>query len=79
MMMTHVCGLKSGEFIHPLVVGHLYNNHFCQAREQLTRKPGPLRQLRINPDVCDITGFTFDNFELIDYLAESTIRVPIAV
>ena len=79
MMMAQVCDLKPGEFIHTLGDAHLYSNHFDQAREQLTRKPGPLPQLRINPDVRDITGFTFDDFELIDYVAEPTIRAPIAV
>ena len=79
MMIAQVCDLKPGEFIHTLGDAHLYNNHFDQAREQLTRKPGPLPQLRINPDVRDITGFTFDDFELIDYVAEPTIRAPIAV
>ena len=79
MMIAQVCDLQPGEFIHTLGDAHLYNNHFDQAREQLTRKPGPLPQLRINPDVRDITGFTFDDFELIDYVAEPTIRAPIAV
>jgi len=79
IMMAQVCDLKPGEFIHTLGDAHLYSNHFDQAREQLTRKPGPLPQLRINPDVRDITGFTFDDFELIDYVAEPTIRAPIAV
>lgn len=79
MMMAQVCDLKPGEFIHTLGDAHLYSNHFDQAREQLTRKPGPLPQLRINPDVSDITGFVFDDFELINYVAEPTIRAPIAV
>ena len=79
MMMAQVCDLRPGEFIHTLGDAHLYSNHFDQAGEQLTRKPGPLPQLRINPDVRDITGFTFDDFELIDYVAEPTIRAPIAV
>ncbi len=79
IMMAQVCGLKPGEFIHTLGDAHLYSNHFDQAREQLTRKPGPLPSLRINPDVSDITGFVFDDFELIDYNAAPTIRAPIAV
>jgi len=79
MMMAQVCGLKAGEFIHTLGDAHLYNNHFDQAREQLTRKPGPLPRMKMNPDVTDITGFTFEDFELIDYNAAPTIRAPIAV
>ena len=39
-MIAAVCGLKPGEFVHTLGDAHLYANHFDQAREQLTRKPG---------------------------------------
>jgi thymidylate synthase len=35
--------------------------------------------MRINPDVADIFDFKYDDFQLIDYVAEPNIKAPIAV
>ena len=41
-IIATVADLQPGEFVHTLGDAHLYANHFDQAREQLTRAPGPL-------------------------------------
>ena len=51
MMVAQVTGLEPGEFIHTLGDTHLYLNHLDQAREQLSRLPGPLPTMMINPEV----------------------------
>ncbi|MEL6504335.1 MAG: thymidylate synthase [Pseudomonadota bacterium] len=79
MMVAQVCDLRPGEFIHTLGDAHLYKNHFEQARLQLTREPGPLPFMSINPDVKDIFGFTFEDFDLQGYEAAPTIKAPIAI
>ncbi|MEM7461887.1 MAG: thymidylate synthase [Pseudomonadota bacterium] len=79
MMIAQVCGLKPGEFVHTFGDAHLYHNHFEQARLQLTRVPGKLPEMRINPDVRELTEFKYEDFELIGYDAQPTIRAPIAV
>ena len=79
MMMAQVTRLQPGEFVHTLGDAHLYSNHFEQAREQLTRRPKPLPAMRLNPSVRDITGFRYEDFELVGYVADPTIRAPIAV
>ena len=79
MMVAQVTGLKLGDFVHTLGDAHLYHNHFEQAKLQLTRKPKPLPFMRINPDVKDIFGFKFEDFELIGYEADASIKAPIAV
>lgn len=79
MMIAQVTGLKPGEFVHTLGDAHLYHNHFEQAREQLTRTPKMLPYMRMNPDVMDLFSFTFEDFSLENYEADSTIRAPIAV
>src|SRR5437867_1343067 len=48
LMVTQVCGLQPGEFIHTLGDAHLYLNHVEQARLQLTRAPRALPKMRIN-------------------------------
>jgi len=79
MMVAQVTNLKPGEFIHTLGDAHLYANHFDQAREQLTRKPKPLPTMWLNPAVTDLFAFRYEDFRLENYVADATIRAPIAV
>lgn len=79
MMMAQVCGLEYGEFVHTFGDVHLYSNHLEQAKLQLTRKPLPLPQMKINPDVKDIFGFKYEDFELVNYEAHPHIKAPVAV
>ena len=48
-MVAQVSGLEAGDFVHTLGDAHLYLNHLDQAREQLTREPRPLPELRLDP------------------------------
>ena len=79
MMMAQVTGLKPGEFIHTLGDTHIYHNHFDQVNLQLTRTPGPLPRMVINPGVKDIFDFKFDDFKLEDYNTQPHIPAPVAV
>ena len=79
MMVAQVCDLKPGEFVHTLGDTHLYSNHMEQVKEQLTRKPGALPTMLINPEIKDLFEFRFDDFTLVDYTAAPTIKAPIAV
>jgi thymidylate synthase len=79
MMVAQVTGLEPGDFVHTLGDAHLYSNHFEQARLQLTREVKPLPQMKINPSVTDIFDFRFGDFELQNYVADESIKAPIAV
>jgi len=79
MMVAQVCDLKLGEFVHTFGDLHIYNNHFEQVALQLTRTPKKLPTMKINPEVKDIFGFKFEDFQLENYEAEATIPAPIAV
>ncbi|MFN5438525.1 MAG: thymidylate synthase [Bacteroidota bacterium] len=79
MMVSQVCKLKLGDFVHSFGDVHLYNNHFEQAKLQLTRNPLPLPTMQINPAVQDIFGFKFEDFELINYQSHPAIKAPVAV
>ena len=48
MMIAQVCGLQYGDFVHSFGDVHLYNNHFEQARLQLSRTPFHLPTMKIN-------------------------------
>ncbi len=79
MMVAQVCDLEAGDFVHTFGDAHLYLNHLVQVEEQLSRQPATLPKMKINPDIRDIFSFTYDDFELIDYEAQPTIKAPIAV
>lgn len=78
-MMAQVCGLRAGEFIHTFGDVHLYLNHIEQARIQLSRQPGKLPKLKLNPAINDIDGFKYEDINLLDYAPASPIKAPIAV
>lgn len=79
MMMAQVTGLKAGEFIHTFGDAHLYLNHLEQADLQLGRQPLPLPDMVINPEVTDLAGFCYEDFELRNYQNHPHIRAPIAI
>ncbi len=79
MMVAQVTELEPGDFIHTFGDAHLYANHFEQAREQLRRTPKPLPTMWINPAVTDLFAFRYEDFRLENYVADATIKAPIAV
>jgi thymidylate synthase len=78
-MVAQVCGLKAKEFVHTFGDLHLYANHVEQAKLQLTRETRPLPQMKLNPDIKTIDGFSIDDFELVNYDPHPSIKAPIAV
>ncbi len=79
LMMAQVTGLKPGEFIHTLGDAHIYRNHFDQAREQLSRTPRALPEMRLNPDVKSIFDFKYEDFTLENYDPLPHIKATVSV
>ncbi len=79
MMMAQVCGLKLGEFVHTLGDTHIYHNHFEQVREQVTRTPLPLPQMKLNPEIRNIDDFTYEDFTLENYQSYGKLEGKVAV
>lgn len=78
-MVAQVTGLKAGEFVHTFGDAHIYLNHIEQVKLQLTRKPFPLPEMKLNPEVKNIFDFKFEDFELVNYLSHPHIRGEISV
>jgi len=78
-MVAQVTGLEVGDFVHTLGDAHLYHNHIEQARLQLTRTPRALPKLVIKRTPESIFDFEFEDFEIVGYEADPTIKAPIAV
>jgi len=79
MMIAQVCDLEYGDFVHSFGDVHLYNNHFDQAKLQLSRTPFKLPTMKINPDIKDIFAFKFEDFNLENYECHPGIKAPVAV
>ncbi len=79
MMVAQVTGLEPGEFIHTLGDTHIYHNHFEQVKEQLSRTPGQLPTMKLNPEIKDIFDFKYEDFELVNYNALPHIKATVAV
>jgi len=79
MMIAQVCDLEYGDFVHSFGDVHLYNNHFEQAKLQLSRKPFALPKMKINPEVKDIFSFAYEDFSLENYESHPGIKAPVAV
>lgn len=79
MMVAQVCGLQPGEFVHTFGDAHLYSNHIEQTKLQLSRDIRPLPTMKINPEVKDIFGFTYEDFTLENYDPHPHIKAAVAV
>lgn len=79
MMVAQVTGLRPGEFVHTLGDAHIYLNHMQQVEEQLSRTPGRLPVMKLNPAVDSIFGFGYEDFTLEGYDPAPSIKAPIAV
>jgi len=58
---------------------HIYNNHLEQAGIQINRQPKKFPKLKIKRKVKNITDFTWNDVELIDYQFHDKIEAEMAV
>ena len=79
MIIAQVTGYKPGEFVHVFGDVHIYENHFDQCKEQLTRKPRPFPTMKINPKKKNIDDFVFEDFTLENYDPYPPIKGDITV
>jgi len=78
-MVAQVTGLKAGDFVHTLGDAHIYTNHLDQVKEQLSRDPRPLPTMRLNPDIKDLFGFSYEDFSLENYNPHPHIKGAVAI
>jgi thymidylate synthase len=79
MMMAQVTGLEYGDFVHTFGDAHIYLNHIEQVKLQLSRTPRRLPVMEINPGIKDISGFSYNDFQLKNYNPHPHIKGEISV
>ncbi len=77
MMVAQECDLQPGIFVHTIGDAHIYLNHIEGLTEQLQRTPKQLPQLKIAQK--PFWDLEFEDFELVGYEHDKTIKFPIAV
>ena len=78
-MVAQQCDLEVGDFVWTGGDCHIYNNHFEQVKEQLSRTPRPYPKLVIKRRPDSIFEYKFEDFEIVGYDPYPTIKAPIAV
>lgn len=78
-LVAHETGLKVGDFVHTLGDAHLYNNHFEQMKEQLSREVRQAPTLILNEEKQSIFDFEMEDIRVEGYQPHPTIKAPIAV
>mgnify|MGYP001419388716 FL=1 len=79
MMIAQATGYKPGDFVHVFGDVHIYENHFAQCKEQLSRTPRPFPTMKLNPKKKNIDAFTFEDFTLENYDPHPPIKGDITV
>jgi thymidylate synthase len=78
-MIAQACKLNVGELTIVLGDAHIYENHIDQVKEQIARKPFAPPKLQLNPEIVNITEFTMEAIELVNYQSHEAITAPMAV
>ena len=79
VMIAQVTQLGLGEFVHTLGDAHLYNNHFDQAKLQLSRSIRNLPNVKLNPLVDDLFQFKYEDIEILNYDPHPNIKAAVAI
>lgn len=77
-MLAQQTGYEPYEFIHNTGDTHIYVNQIDAVEEYLARAAVDSPKLNLHC-AADITTYTPDDFELVDYHPQAAIKIPIAV
>lgn len=78
-MVAHICGLRTGDFVHTLGDAHIYRNHVDALRGQIERQPLEFPTVRFKRTVAEIDDFRMEDLELVGYKSCGAIRMEMAV
>ena len=73
-LLAKVTDLDVGTYTHSFGDAHIYENHFAQVDEQLTRTPHPLPKLVLADDIKSMDGILVEQISLAGYDHSAPIR-----
>jgi thymidylate synthase len=74
-LMAHHCNLEVGEFIYYLGNSHIYEEHVESLKEQLNNSLYKFPKLNIKNKYENINDYKFEDFEIIDYKCNESIKM----
>ena len=82
-LLTHMIAKQSCLDVDNLIWSggdcHIYNSHYFQVLEQLSRTPLPLPSLFIKPKIDSIFDYKYNDFVFLDYQHYPAIKAQVAV
>lgn len=80
LMVAQVVGIPPARFVHSFSDAHIYNNQVTSVGEIVSRKPGRLPTLTVDPEVKNLFDFRVDHFTLTDYDPHPAMNdIPVAI
>lgn len=77
-MVAQQCDLEVGDFVWTGGDCHIYNDHFEQVREQLTRAPYEFPTLKLRK-AQDLFSYEFEDIEVENYQHHPAIKAKVSV
>ena len=74
-LMAHHCNLDVGDFIYYLGNSHIYEDHIQSLKEQLNNSLYKFPKLNIKNKYENINNYKFEDFEIIDYKCNESIKM----
>jgi thymidylate synthase len=78
-ILAQVLGYEPGEFVHTFGDVHVYEIHLDQVKEQLSREPKPLPNIKIDPSVKNIDSFRPEHVLLENYDSHPLLKGELIV
>ena len=80
-MLTQICGLEVGEFIHTIGDLHVYENHIEQVTQQIQREPrkAPTLSMPVINSLEELLETKPSDYVLENYNPMSSIKAPMAI
>jgi len=82
-LLTHMLAQQCDLIPHEIIVStgdtHAYSNHMEQIRTQLARTPKKLPELVIKRKPASIYDYKFEDFEIVGYDADPSIKADVAI
>ncbi len=80
MMIAQVTDLTPGELICVTLDSHIYEDQFPFVQEVLSREPGSLPTVKLNPEIKDLFKFSFEDITLENYNPHPPIKgIPVGI
>lgn len=77
-MVAQCVDMVPGELVCNLVDTHVYVNQIDGLKELISRTPGNLPKLVLNKDVKDIFQFKYEDIQVVDYVHQDKIFLPLS-